>query len=411
MPVKQSNNNRIPSSNARQSDVAKRAIQEILPTQQMRYQAAFRVQGFEGVLYNRLYQGQKCTCQASQKQLASRLDQNGKAKPGFINELLTGAVFDVSGYGQDILTPPLDPFDSVVSPDAPVDKHQGVFDNITQRPGSLPASVVDQRDYGDNGPIEVEFDIDQLASDFNMTEAGYSEASCAICFGSGYVGGYSPLYGRRIVRPADQVDLKSEDVLDVARAPWTATSKTFSFTETLPYGAVALDIIRVMNGPRACPANFTVDGQAVNEVSILRFCDGRPHVIQVMFAEPTKFTHVELQFKTSSDDAFFEFPRLNKSNDLSLLERTDPFQIILSPLIPHVDSEDIFVESTTGKTLIVQTINTWNTKQRQLLGWECQVRVVQPQELYNIMPRRGRIKTKPETTNLVHDNSTGYRRV
>jgi hypothetical protein len=57
MPVKTSNNNRILPANGRAVDVAKRAIQEILPVQQMRYHDAFAVQGYEGVLYNRLGQG------------------------------------------------------------------------------------------------------------------------------------------------------------------------------------------------------------------------------------------------------------------------------------------------------------------------------------------------------------------
>src|SRR6478609_5044553 len=113
MPVRTSNN-KIPARNARSSDVATRAIQEIMPTRQQEYQAAFRVQGFEGVLYNRLYQGLKCTCQSTQKHLASRLDESGKAKPGVLNELMTGAVFDVSGYGRS--QPRVDPFDSIVSP-------------------------------------------------------------------------------------------------------------------------------------------------------------------------------------------------------------------------------------------------------------------------------------------------------
>lgn len=410
MPVKTSNNNRYPSSNARQSDVARRAIQEILPTQQMRYQAAFRVQGFEGVLYNRLYQGQKCTCQSTQKHLASRLDESGKAKPGVLNELMTGQVFDVSAYGHRM--PRVDPFDSIVSPQAPVNKNQGVFDNVGIEPTSLPTRVPEGRDYGDNGPVDPGFDISTLAADWDDSHLGHTEAACAVCFGSGFVGGYTPLYGRRIVKTVDQVQLESIDAIDATRQPWQATSARFKFTETLPFGAVALDAFRLMCNHKQVAANFTIDGQPVNEISVLKYCDGRPHLIEVQLINgPLEFTHVEIQFKTSTDDAFFEFPKLSKSQDTSLLDNTEPFQIILSPLVPSVQVEDLFTDSTYGKILIVQSVNTWNTKQRQLLGWECQVRVIQPQEIYNVMPRRGRIKTKPETSNLVHDNSTGYRRI
>lgn len=407
MPVKTSNNNNVLANNVRQSDVAKRAIQEVLGAQQIRSQAAFRVQGFEGVLYNRLYQGIKCTCESTQKHLATRLDDSGKAKPGMLNELLTGAVFDVSAYGRSKPAPGF--FESETSPQA-LNKHQGVFDNVGIEPSAQPTRIPDGRDYGDNGPVDLNFDIDDLASDFDASRAGFNEVSCAVCFGSGFVGGYTPLYGRRIVKTVDTVQLASTDAIDARYQPWRANSLKFSFVETLPLGAVAVDVCRVMSDHRPVLANFKIDGQPINEVLILRFCDGRPHVFEVTFPQETTFTHVEIQFKTSVDDAFFEFPKLTKSQDLSLLETTEPFQIVLSPLVPFVQQEDLFTDSTYGKTLIVENVNTWNTRNRQALGWECQVRVVQPQEFYNVMPRRGRIKTKNETPNLVHDNSTGYRR-
>lgn len=408
MPVRQSNNNRILPANARASDVATKAIQEILPVQQMRYQSALRVQGFEGVLYNRLYQGPKCTCKSSQAHLASRLDASGKAKPGLLNELMVGQTFDVSAYGHREMQ--TDPFDSVVSPLAPTNKYQGVFDNVGLEPDALPTRVVADADYGDNGPVSVEFDLDSLAADFDANTPGMTEASCAVCFGSGFVGGYVPLYGRRIVRTVDQVELQSIDAINAARTPWTASSQKFQFTEVLPYGAIALDTFRVMLDHKPIAANFTIDGSPVNEISILKYCDGRPHLIGVSFADRIEFTHVEIQFKTSTDDAFFEFPKLSKSSDISLLDSTEPFQIILSPLVPSVQVEDVFTDSVYGKTLIVQSVNTWNTRNRQTLGWECQVRVAQQPEIYNCLPRRGRIQTKPQTSNMVHDNSTGYRR-
>lgn len=407
MPVKTSNNNRILSNNARNSDVATRAIQEILPVQQMRYQAAFRVQGYQGVLYNRLYQGVKCTCHGSQKHLATRLDENGKASPGLLNELMTGQSFNVSGYGSS--GPRDNPFDSAVSPHAPVDPFQGVFDNVRAAPEALPTQVPLESDVGDNGPLD--FDINDLVAGTNWDQTpGMNEASCGVCFGSNFVGGYSPLYGKRIVRDVAHLELSSTDEIDAAAAPWTAVSQKFEFRETLPHGAVALDIFRVMNGKKPVPANFSVDGQRINELSVLRFCDGRPHTITVEFTEPKTFTHVELQFATSSEFAFFEFPRKMKGNDTSMLDSTDPFQIILSPLIPYVNNEDLFTETTTGKCLIVKNVNTWHTREAQTLGWEVDVRVIQPPEVYNAIPRRGRVKTKTETSNLVHDNSTGYRR-
>lgn len=406
-PVRTSNNNKVLSSNARNSDVASRAIQEILPAQQMRYYSAFRVQGFEGVLYNRVKQGLKCTCGASERHLASRLDEDGKAKPGVINELLTGvSVFNVTPYGQSM--PRDNPFDSVVSPQAPVNKHQGVFDIVQAEPQSLPANVTDG--FGDNGPLSAEFDIDTLVGEFDASHAGYSEVSCPICFGTNFVGGYAPLYGCRIVKPVNEVVIPAEGVIDLTRKPWRCKSRAFEFYTVLPFGAQCLDIFRVCNDKKVVPANFTIDGQPINPTTVLRFCDGRLHLVKAEFQDNTDWTHIEIQFGTSAEAAFFEFPRLSKSSDISLLDQTEPFQIILSPLIPLVEVQDIFTDTGTGKALIVETVNSWNTRNKDVLGWECQVRPIQQPELYNLLPRRRRTLTKTQTSNIAHDNSTGYRR-
>ena len=102
-------------------------------------------------------------------------------------------------------------------------------------------------------------------------------------------------------------------------------------------------------------------------------------------------THVELQVSLSAEHAYFEIPRLSKSGDRSVLERTEPFQILMSPEVPQISSMDVIIESQQGKALLVGPVSPWQTRNRQGLGWECQVRVVQPTELYNLLPRRGKV--------------------
>lgn len=401
MPFKTSSNNRVLPSNARASDVVSRAIQEIVPVQQSRNYSAHRVQGYKGLLYNRLYQGPKCSCQSSEQKINSRLNLEGKADAGFINELLTGQMeFTVTPYGRNL------PSD-VVSPFAPQNKNQGVFDIISKDGAGVP-SRVETQGFGDNGALE-EFDINDLAGAFDASSVGMTDVYCAVCFGTGFVGGYSVFHGHRSVIPVDQVDLGSTS-LNLIDRPWSAESKDFSFQVLLPRGAVALDICRVMNNKDLVVANFTIDSQAVNEITILKFCDGRPHLIEVNFSEPRKWTHVELQFALASDHAYFELPKTNKGSDISLLEQTEPFQISMASNVPNLQPEDLIVESSMGRVLMVQNSNGWNTRRRDLLGWECNVRPVQPQELYNILPRRGRIRTKDQTALGAHDNMYGTAR-
>lgn len=408
MPIRQSSNNRILPANARASDVASKAVQEVMAVQQSRNYSAHRVQGFAGIMYNRLTQGRKCSCQASEKKLASRLDQNGKAKPGVVNELLTGSmVFNVTPYGSPV-SPTTDPFASETSPKAPKNKHQGVFDIVEPEVNGLPSDIVLEDAFGDNGPLE-NLTLDDFAGDFDASHLGFTDATCAVCFGSGFVGGYAPFHAHRIVVSVDDVQLGASEINLLSR-PWAAESITFSFQAVLPYGAIGLDIFRVMNNEKSLGANFTVDGNPVNAVTVLSYCDGRMHTIGVAFPEVRVWTHMEIQFVLSHESLFFEFPKLSKGSDTSLLEQTEPFQISISSNVPNVQTEDLIVDSVYGKALIVQNTNPWNSRNKDILGWECTVRPVQPQELYNILPRRGRITTKPPSALGAHDNQLGTAR-
>jgi len=405
MPIKNATNNRILPANARASDVASKAIKEIVPVQQQRNMSAHRVQGFQAVHYSHLNQGRKCNCKSSEAKLNTRLGNDGKANPGLVNELITGAMtFNVSPYGSSPLSRD-DPFDSRTSPLAN-DKFQGVFDNIGKQPDSLPTRIQDGVAFGDNGPQQ-EYDIEEYLGDWDSGDVGITDAACAICFGTGFVGGYAPFHSQRIVLTVDEVDLGLATINALLK-PWTSTGPGFSAQVVFPFGAIGVDSFKVYNQRKAVGANFTVDGQAVDAISILRFCDGRPHTLAATFFEPeVTWTHMEMQFALSKESAFFEFPKLNQSSDTNLLEKTEPFQIIVASNLPSLKAEDIIIESIYGKALIVQTVNWWNDRDRNILGWECQVRPIQPQELYNILPRRGRLMSKPPTSLGVHDNMRG----
>jgi hypothetical protein len=407
MPVRDSSNNRILPANARASDVAAKAIQEILPAQQLRNFSAIRVQGYQGLLYTHLTQGKKCTCQAGQKALNSRLGVDGKAKPGLINELLTGQmVFEVGPYGSRNSVNPFPDDPNAVSPYAP-DKHQGVFDVVAADTDDyLQAHVVQGEGFGDNGPINTDFDIESLVGDWDASHLGFTDATCAICFGHGFVGGYSPFHAQRIIRTVNEVNLGAS-IIDATQQPWVAKGPSFQFVQVLPFGAIGVDVFRVMNNHKPIAANFTIDGQAATVSSVVAFCDGKPHTITVTLLGEPVWTHMELQFITSDQSAYFELPKLNKGSDTSQLEQLEPFNVVISSNVPSVQSQDIIVESTFGKTLIVQNSNWWNTRNRDVLGWECQVRVLQPMELFTILPKRGRILSKPPTPLMQHDNSTG----
>lgn len=410
MPVVKRSNNQILPANARASDVATKAISELMPAQQMKYLDAFRVQGYQGVLYNRLEQGKRCTCQSSQKALNTRLNQAGKASVGDINKLLTGVDrFDLTPYDPHPLDPE-DPFSNITSPHAPENKYQGTFNLKGNSPEYNNTEVVPGKAYGDNGPVDPDNQIEDLFGDWDAANLGFTDVACACCFGTGFVGGFAPFHANRQVFAVNDRQVTLTDTCDIneLEQPWVANSKEFYVQAILPLGAIGIDVIRVMNGTDVVGATMEIDGVLVTNIpQTLKYCDGRMHVIHVVFTDNVDWTHFEMQFNLTHESAYFEFPKLRKGSDLSRLEQLEPFQIVMSPNIPSLRTNDIVVESTFGKVLVVQNSDWWNTRNRNVLGWECTVRVIEPTEKYRILPFRGRVKSKNVTTNIQHDNVRG----
>ena len=408
MPVVERSNNRIQPANARNADVAEKAIDEILAVQQRAYMSAFRPQGIQCITYNRLNSGRKCNCQSAAKQINGILDQEGKASAGTINSLLTGDMnFNVTPYNQNYER--VTGVNNQTSPFAPTNKNQGVFDIATEDDDIPFADLLQGRPgFGDNGPVEPKT-IDDMVNDFDASFLGFSDVACPICFGSGYTGGFTPYHAHRQVLTVPDVQLVEGSVIDTTMRPLVAKGPGFNAIVVLPAGAIAVDVFRVWNMAKPVNAQLSVDGVAITNVAqLLAACDGKRHLIQA--SNVGEFTHLEMQFTTTTESVYFEFPKRPTSNNTDLLEQMEPFNIIMSPNLPTLASMDVIVESQLGKILVVQNVNPWNTRNRNVLGWEAQVRVIQPQELFRILPPRGRIMNKNPATNAVRDNCTGIYR-
>lgn len=435
MPIKNTTNNRILPANARAADVAHKALQEIIPVQQRRYADAFRVAGVPCILYHFLKQGERCTCQSSGKILNTRLNEEGKASEGTINKLITGGspdVFKFGVYGEDVLETSqakreqfgIDAmFDKhqITSPEDPTWPYQGTFDIVrnsnrghSELNATNNARVEDGVAYGDNGRTDPET-IDDLVGNFDAAAVGFTDVACPICFGSGFIGGYQIYRGWRKVLAASEstIELGPLATFELETKPWTVNTgddRLVKFNVTLPKGALSIDTLKVWNMYKPVPFQMAIDGNLIrNPRDFLKQCDGKAHEIQIQLLQGNqRFTHVEMQVNMSQNVVYFEFPRISKSSDLALLERTQPFQIVFPPDLPHLNSNDVIVDQLYGKFLIVQDVNLWNDQRRQVLGWECNVRPTQPAELYHSLPKRP-VANQPAGLQ-VRDNVDGPRR-
>ncbi len=403
MPVVNQSNYQVQSANARAADVAEKAIKEIMPEMQQRSMSAFRPQGVQCIHYNRLNAGRKCNCQSSPKQINGLLGQDGKADIGTINSLITGnSDFGVTPYNFNQKRVTGD--NSSSSPLAPVNKFQGVFDVLSDNTEIPMADLLGGRPsgVGDNGAVE-SVTIDEMVSDFDAGSLGFTDVACPICFGTGYVGGFTPFHGHRQVLTVMDLQLDPSGSLDLLKAPFVANASFFNVIVKLPRGAIGVDVFRVLNGAEPTGAVISIDGNTITSINqILTYCDGRQHLINATNLK--SFTHFEIQFSLSTESVYFEFPRRPSSANTALLEQTEPFQIILSPNLPMMESQDIIVEQMLGKVLVVQNVNPWNSRERNVLGWEAMVRVIQPMELYRLLPGRGRTRLKDQVTSLPKNN-------
>ncbi len=418
-------NNRILPANTRTVDVAKQALNDLIPVEQRRYHNAFLVNGFECLVYNGLNQGQTCSCQSHDKSLATLLDEDGKMPFAKQNELLTGLSFKVNLYGaapaprddmRETLgkAPPLKE-GSVNEGPRNANTIQPPFE-IKTRDASYPfASVVTdsesdnlEDDFGSNGPNN---SLDDRFNDFDSGSHGsLGDTTCGVCFGKGYVGGFSLLGGWRQVM-STQWSAKRVDnaFIEVNRLPHFFHGTSVTFEVALPRGFRHLDRLSVWNNTvPAEGAIIKIDGQVVTYPLLFSKFDGALHEIEVSFEEATDWTHLEFQVDLGNE-ARLEFPRMTKGFDASKLDGSEDIQINMSPVIPYVTIRDVVVESTFGKAFVLTNAQLWNDSQRKTLGWDCQARVVQPNEILNLLPRRRSIQqNKP--THLVKDNIDGRRR-
>lgn len=420
MPFTRRTNNRILPPNSRTADVARKTLDALVPIQQRKYANAFEANGYETLVYNRLKHGLACSCQGDRKAQATVLGEDGKLKPGQMEKLLTGGLsFKIGPYG--VKEPMREDLRAIRGGKAQPndDRKFDVMDNDKRVADfDLESDDLDNpyatKTKAQNGDEDDAQDIlDQTTDDVSQNFDGeeyVNDSKCAICFGTGYVGGFSLLNGLRMVICTQWTDITAmAGTIEINRQPHAFFTTSVSFRAVFPKGVIGVDTFRVWNNDIQIHAQSIAIDNLPYSMDLLRAkCDGLPHIITLTFERLTYFTHVELQFNMSDQRALFDFPRGSFGSNMQLVENLEDMQLNASPAIPNIEREDMLVECTLGKVLIVQSVTDWKTAKRQILGWDVMVRALQPAEILNLLPRRHPIHQK--TTYMVRDNSDGVRR-
>lgn len=410
MPILSRTNNRVLPANARTADVARQSLNSVMPVQARRMDAAFQVNGYEGVLYSYLTAGATCSCQAKGKAINARLDEDGKASPEAINKMLTSSGdFGVRPYAQRPTN--TDAYaaqkatglgfmevDLSATRSKPVPLASMFDDEDLSASPRFTSGLPDRIDYSEsnaNASLVVEEDMAEdvslMVSDFDVHGLSHSDVSCPICFGSGYIGGYSILHGYRKVLNFQDPSLVLPPTAVIAIEEEIPTITSCEATWSIPLmPGISVDALRVWNNTEQvlCGTILIDEVPILSEAQFLQRCDGKFHKVTVRFTEDLVFTHLEVQINQSNFSANFGFPKLSKGSTQSLLEATDPFSVLMSPRVPTVKALDVIVDSTFGKALQVKTVTGQNDRHLTTLGWNVEVRPTQPQELFSMLPRR-----------------------
>ena len=401
MPIRDARYNKINPANSRIVDVAKQTLREILPVQHRRYNNAFEINGYDCLVYTRLHQGIVCSCMGSQKALGVLLNEQGKMPQGKINEMIEGGMhFKVNRYGErDLERDDLRPFrgDPVkaktdqqydgqdgAGTEPPFNKHQGLLDDPF-------ADEIGDSNTEDPSGSKLNQNLDDALADFDANALNVSDVSCGVCFGTGYVGGYA-VHGswRQILSTQwDGIRLDPGGLIEPRKRPHFFHSTWAEFNTILPKGFCYLDSIKVWNNTKlVITAAILIDGNQANYSNVRALCDGKMHTIRVQFVDATDWTHLEIQIGLSTIMPKVDFPNISSSADVTKLNPIEDLQVNLSGIVPQLDVRDLIVDHTLGFVWQVGPCSSWNDKHNNILGWTATVRVVQPNEVLDMLPRR-----------------------
>lgn len=290
----------LPAKNNRLVSVGQRNLEALHHNNRQNVVNAISATGYPITLYNTLRQGIKCSCMHVQQPSNEILDTEGKLSERDMVALLepSSGMLDYGGEtfpSQNLQT---------VNPVKRIELNntaKAVL-NPSERPSQTQADHVDThhgRLVDDWNDLEMDTEFDEvLTPERFMANQG---RACAVCFGTGYVGGYELLHGTRIVlTPLHQHERSGSVTLDRNASPNAFDSLSdgwVRFEVVLPRGSEYALFPRLFNNTQAIPyREWRLVDNEENELTpnrIKELCVGKSVLIELRVGKLT-FTHLEL---------------------------------------------------------------------------------------------------------------------
>jgi hypothetical protein len=397
-------------------EVARTSLQYLAPVIQKQYMNALAVNGFESIFYSRMTSGRRCTCtyahpSVDDPSLAQQgnkfFTESGAATPEGLQTMLQDSDFQILDYRSRRQATDLKKPTKVISVNHEGKVSRGEFkhsgnlddDEATYVDTNEDTSPFDNLD----GGLETELNLgdEVIGPDGSITTGN----SCGICYGTGYVGGFSMFRGVKITLDATTPVFNAKgflvrsDLFPNAFESHDSAEAWVEFTTILPRSTVSVESIKLVDKNKALWSGFALEisntldptWRRVAQSNLAYYCNGKPSKIRVHTIDtqaPFKFTHVEIQLLLSSDPTYIDFPHLSKTSDQSVLESIDSVSLNFTPEIPLVQAYDVVYDRVFNKLWRITSAEETIDRIQNVHGHGANARLIQAHEVLNLlMPR------------------------
>jgi hypothetical protein len=316
------------------------------------------------------------------------LDAEGAGTQNFINSMLQGSVFAIARYGSRQRMVDANGGDNPQRsvPHSPLVQSLDIHNKSTDMDDPFAEQLEP------NSPE----DLFSNGIENNLAQAT-ATTGCAVCLGTGWVGGYDPVNALRVVYDT-QANWSGDIQLDRTQLPnrWTlnaGTNRVASVSILWPAGAVGIEALRIWDNrnqiKQAVVWIKAGETQRLQDLDVMSLFTGQQREMLLEFGpEVTGFTHLEVQFEMAVQPVYADWSRLMYNENLQLVENLDSPSLVLSPSLPHVAMYDLVTESIYRKIWKINSSNPALDRERQINGWEVTARLLQTYELPWLLPRR-----------------------
>jgi hypothetical protein len=310
------------------------------------------------------------------------VNPDGFGSDEFMASMLTGTQFRINRYGSRPKQVDANNIDnrSRAEPDPARTSNNGVLraDNL-EDPFARQVDDVDTDDL---------FDVDVGAN----VNAAASVTQCAVCLGTGFVGGYDPVNAARVVYDT-QADWNGVMLDGSARPNAFNVGGAAMLRMTVPRGARQLLALKVWNNKEqvgGVEIQVQLNGEWVSFAQRLRqVATGAPVILRLNFAigSTDQFTHLEVMYDLGMEPVLIGWNRMSYSEDFNKIDQLDDVSVIIPPNVPFTSLYDVITEPVWKRTWKVSSTSNAPDRNLKVNGSESTVRVLQPMELVNLLPK------------------------